>query len=183
MITRFSELIDVVLQAEPAKVAVAAAQDDAVLMACQMACEQGLARFTLFGDQAKIESAAAKAGVKLAGMKIIHEADDFRSAMRAVEYVSTGSASIVMKGMINTGDLLRAVLDKSVGLRTGRVLSHLANCLVHNQYYDLIEFSPDDVNKKWLKGNFLFDKEPRHCARFFEFVFPSFLLILLELHL
>ena len=126
MITRFSELIDEVLQSEPAKVAVAAAQDDAVLMACQMASEQGLASFTLFGDQAKIESAAAKAGVKLDGMKIIHEADDFRSAMRAVEYVSTGSASIVMKGMINTGDLLRAVLDKSVGLRTGRVLSHLA---------------------------------------------------------
>ena len=37
MITRFSELIDEVLQSEPAKVAVAAAQDDAVLMACQMA--------------------------------------------------------------------------------------------------------------------------------------------------
>ena len=111
MITRFSELIDEVLQSDPAKVAVAAAQDDAVLMACQMASEQGLASFTLFGDQAKIESAAAKAGVKLDGMKIIHEADDFRSAMRAVEYVSTGSASIVMKGMINTGDLLRAVLD------------------------------------------------------------------------
>ena len=36
MITRFSELIDEVLQSEPAKVAVAAAQDDAVLMACQV---------------------------------------------------------------------------------------------------------------------------------------------------
>ena len=126
MITRYSELIDEVLKSEPARVAVAAAQDDAVLQACQAAFEKGLATFTLFGDAARIEAAAQKAGIRLDGMKIVHEPDDMGSAMKAVECVSTGNADIVMKGLINTGDLLRAVLDKTIGLRTGRVLSHLA---------------------------------------------------------
>lgn len=126
MITRFSELLDEVLQSEPARVAVAAAQDDAVLQACQEAVERGLATFTLFGDKARIHKALQKTGGCLDGMKIVDEPDDVRSAMRAVECVSTGSADILMKGLINTGDLLRAVLDKAIGLRTGRVLSHLA---------------------------------------------------------
>lgn len=126
MITRYSELIDEVLKSEPARVAVAAAQDDAVLQACQDAFKQGLATFTLFGDSARIEAAAQKSGVSLSGMKVVNEPDDMRSAMQAVECVSTGNADIVMKGLINTGDLLRAVLDKTIGLRTGRVLSHLA---------------------------------------------------------
>ena len=126
MITRYDELIEEVLKSEPARVAVAAAQDDAVLQACQSAYEQKLATFSLFGDQARIEAAAQKAGVNLDGMRIVHVADDMQAAMQAVEFVSTGNADIVMKGIINTGDLLRAVLDKSIGLRTGRVLSHLA---------------------------------------------------------
>ena len=126
MITRYAELIEEVLKSEPARVAVAAAQDDAVLQACQSAYEQKLATFSLFGDQARIEAAAQKAGVSLDGMRIVHVADDLRAAMQAVEFVSTGNADIVMKGIINTGDLLRAVLDKTIGLRTGRVLSHLA---------------------------------------------------------
>lgn len=126
MITRYRELLEEVQKREPARVAVAAAQDDAVLQACQDAYERGLATFTLFGDMARIEAAAQKSGVRLDGMKIVNEPDDMRSAMQAVECVSTGNADIVMKGLINTGDLLRAVLDKSIGLRTGRVLSHLA---------------------------------------------------------
>ena len=126
MITRYSELLDEVMKSDPARVAVAAAQDDAVLQACREAFDRGIATFTLFGDRMKIEAVAQKAGVCLDGMKIVNEPDDMRSAMQAVECVSAGNADIVMKGLINTGDLLRAVLDKNVGLRTGRVLSHLA---------------------------------------------------------
>lgn len=126
MIQCFDALINAALRLEPARVAVAAAQDDAVLLACQDAYERGMATFTLFGDSTRIKSSAEKAGVRLEGMEIVNEPDDFRSAMRAVELVSSRNADVVMKGLINTGDLLRAVLDKTVGLRTGRILSHLA---------------------------------------------------------
>lgn len=126
MITTFDEVIQAALQGEPARVAVAAAQDDAVLFAARDAMAQGLATFTLFGDSHKIQAAAEKAGISLDGMPVIHEPDDAKSAMRAVETVSLGKADVVMKGILNTSDLLRAVLDKEIGLRTGRVLSHLA---------------------------------------------------------
>ena len=60
MITHFSALIEEVLTTGPSRVAVAAAQDDAVLQACRNACEQGVATFTLFGDREKIEAVAQK---------------------------------------------------------------------------------------------------------------------------
>ncbi|MFX6214232.1 phosphate acyltransferase, partial [Acinetobacter baumannii] len=37
-----------------------------------------------------------------------------------------GDADVVMKGMVSTKDVLKAVLDKDVGLRSGKVLSHVA---------------------------------------------------------
>jgi len=60
MITRYSGLVDEVLKSDPARVAVAAAQDDAVLQACREAFDRGLATFTLFGDRTRIEAVAQK---------------------------------------------------------------------------------------------------------------------------
>jgi phosphate butyryltransferase len=43
-----------------------------------------------------------------------------------VELVSSGNADMVMKGLVDTATFLRAVLDKEKGLRTGKILSHVA---------------------------------------------------------
>jgi phosphate butyryltransferase len=110
----------------PKKVVVAVAQDEAVLEAVKGAKEQGLAEFILVGDVSKMQTLAAQLGIDLDGLEIIHEPDDRQAAYRAVTLVSDGQADVLMKGLINTADLLRAVLDKEVGLRTGRVLSHVA---------------------------------------------------------
>ncbi|MCX7970473.1 MAG: phosphate butyryltransferase [Negativicutes bacterium] len=124
MIKDFSQLLATVQQGIRRKVAVAAAQDDAVLQAVRGAAEQGLADFILVGDGGRIAAEAAKVGLSLDGLTIIEESSDAEAARRAVRLVSGGQADLVMKGMINTADLLRAVLDKEIGLRTGRVLSH-----------------------------------------------------------
>lgn len=126
MIKNFSEVLDVVKGVAPQRVAVAVAQDDAVLEAVRSAKEQGIADFILVGDTKKIHEVAAKLDVSLDGLEIVHEPDDKQAAYRAVSLVSGGQANVLMKGLINTADLLRAVLDKEVGLRTGRVLSHAA---------------------------------------------------------
>jgi phosphate butyryltransferase len=105
---------------------VAAAQDDAVLEAVQGAHKQKLADFTLVGDIDKIKATADKLGITLNDVQMIHEPDDRKAAYRAVALVSSGEADVLMKGLINTADFLRAVLDKEIGLRTGRVLSHIA---------------------------------------------------------
>ena len=126
MIKSYQELLDAVRGLPPKRVAVAAAQDDAVLEAVQGAKAQGIADFVLVGDKAKIQSLADNMGITLDGLTIVHEPDDRKAAFHAVSLVSRGEADVLMKGLIGTADLLRAVLDKEVGLRTGRVLSHAA---------------------------------------------------------
>lgn len=56
------------------------------------------------------------------------EAIDAADAMRrAVQLVHEGRADILMKGLVNTDDLLRQVLNKEYGLRrAGEVITHLA---------------------------------------------------------
>ncbi|HQG02518.1 MAG TPA: bifunctional enoyl-CoA hydratase/phosphate acetyltransferase, partial [Fervidobacterium sp.] len=50
---------------------------------------------------------------------------DEESSKWAVKYVVDGKAHIVMKGLVKTSTLLKAVLDKEYGLRTERLLSHI----------------------------------------------------------
>ncbi len=124
MISNFAELLAAVCCSPPRRVAVAAAHDDAVLAAVRMAKEQGIAEFVLIGDQAKLAPLAAAAGVKLADHEVIHEPDVRLAARRAAAMTGGGQADMLMKGLIGTGDFLRALLDKEAGLRTGALLSH-----------------------------------------------------------
>ncbi len=126
MFRNFDEVLLAVKERPPKRIAVAAAQDDAVLEAVKGAKEQGIADFILVGDTDKIQNMAEKLDISLEGIPIIQETDDRQAVYQAVSMVSRGEADILMKGLINTADLLRAVLDKEIGLRTGRVLSHVA---------------------------------------------------------
>lgn len=126
MIKNFNELLTAVRSLPPQRVAVAVAQDEAVLEAAAYAAEQRIAEFILVGNAGKIKAVADKRKLSLTGVEIIHEADDKQAALAAVKLVSGGQAAVLMKGFINTADLLRAVLDKEHGLRSGRVLSHAA---------------------------------------------------------
>jgi phosphate butyryltransferase len=49
---------------------------------------------------------------------------DVLAAEKAVALVNENKADFIMKGKIQTADLLRAVVNKEKGLRTGRVMSH-----------------------------------------------------------
>lgn len=124
MLKSFSEIIDSVQGLPPRCVAVAVAHDEAVMEAVKGAREKKIAEFILVGNRIKIEKIADTLDINADTLTIIDEQDDHRAAYRAVELVSSGQADAVMKGHITTADLLRAVLDKEIGLRTGRVLSH-----------------------------------------------------------
>ena len=126
VLRNFADILNAVKDKAPKRVAVAVAQDDVIMEAVQEAREQKIAEFILVGDREKINETACKLGISLEGVQIVHEPDDRKAAYRAVALVSGGQADVLMKGLINTADLLRAVLDKEIGLRTGRVLSHTA---------------------------------------------------------
>ncbi len=126
MITNFDELLLAARTRSGMKVAVAAAQDKEVLEAVAMAVAHDMGQFVLVGDEPKVRSLAADAGLDLAGVEIVHEPDPAAAARLAVARVSSRDAGILMKGLVPTADFLRAVLDKEIGLRTGRLLSHAA---------------------------------------------------------
>lgn len=107
------------------RVAVAVGQDDAVLHAVARAEKESVADAVLVGDEEKIRALAGSVGADISTVEIVHEADTNAAARKAVELVSSGDCHIVMKGKIHSDDFLRAILDKEVGLRGPRLLSHV----------------------------------------------------------
>ena len=126
MITNFEGLISKVKECSKKTVAVAVAQDDAVLEAVAAAKERGIADAILVGDEAKIREIAASINVDLEGFRIINEPDNWQAALTAVKLAHDGEADMYMKGLIDTKSFLKSILDKEVGLRTGKPLSHVA---------------------------------------------------------
>jgi len=105
-------------------IAVACAEDAHVLEAVSGA--RGMADFMLIGDAEKIRIAAESAGADITGMEIIHEPEATKACVHAVSLVSSGKAEALMKGLVDTSVIMKAVLDKEAGMRTERKLSHLA---------------------------------------------------------
>lgn len=141
MLATFDEVVARAKERPSAKVAIAAAQDREVLEAVQMAREIGMGEFILVGDEEVIAPMASQVGLRLPDVEVLHEPDPRIAALRAVELVSSGKAGILMKGLIPTAEFLRAVLNKEVGLRTGRLLSHVA--VFKSPRYDRLIYMTD----------------------------------------
>lgn len=109
---------------EPVTVAVAEGHDPAALEAVADASARGFVRAVLVGPKRKIEEALSN--FEMREVTVVESAGPEESAAKAVELVRSGQASVIMKGKMQTATLLKAVLDREKGLRTGRVLSHTA---------------------------------------------------------
>lgn len=121
----FEELISKANQKNLKKVSVSNAQDEPVLQAVKAAKEQNIATAILVGDEAKIREIAASIDMDLTDFEIINEPDTEAAALKAVELVHNGKADILLKGLLETKTFLKSVLNKEVGLRTGKMLSHV----------------------------------------------------------
>jgi phosphate butyryltransferase len=110
----------------PFRVAVAAAEDAAVLAAAGQASEAGIARFTLYGSSDKLSSVTKQAGVSMSLFDIVDSDDPAKSAGLAAEAAGKGDADVIMKGFISTSALLRTVLSRQYSLRGKNTLSHVA---------------------------------------------------------
>ena len=122
----FDDLLSKVKECKRKKLAVAVAQDKPVLEAVKAAKDKGIADAILVGDKEKIKEVAKTIGMDLTQYEVIHEADVKKAALFAVQLVSSGKADMVMKGLVDTATFLRSVLNKEVGLRTGKVMSHVS---------------------------------------------------------
>lgn len=137
----FEELISKANQKTLKKVSVSNAQDEPVLQAVKAAKEQNIASAILVGDEAKIREIAASIDMDLTDFEIINEPDTEAAALKAVELVHNGKADILLKGLLETKTFLKSVLNKEVGLRTGKMLSHV--CVFEIEGIDRLLFFTD----------------------------------------
>lgn len=104
-------------------VVIAAAQDDVALEAAAVAEDEGLARCILVGDQHRIEALLWEQDRDPIDFQIIDRQEIHEAVETAVRLVKEGEGQILMKGKVTSADLLREVLDRDRGLRSGRLLS------------------------------------------------------------
>ena len=114
-----------VARPEKRTIAVAAAHDEDVLKAVSMARKQGIAQGYLVGNAEKIQEILVSLGENPQDFTIVQANSDTEAAKLAVAAVRAGSAHFLMKGLLGTADLMRAVIDKEEGLRTDRLISHV----------------------------------------------------------
>lgn len=122
----FKEILEYAKSRGPKTIAVACAQDEDVLLAVDNARKMGIVKAILVGDEKEIRNIMAKEKMEQDEYEYINLVDLTEASRKAVELVSTGKADIVMKGIVDTGIVLKAVLDKEIGLRSGNPLSHVA---------------------------------------------------------
>lgn len=125
MAKNLEELISLAKEKSKKTLSVAVAQDKEVLIAVTEAVKNGIVDAILVGDEEAIKNIAKEENLHIENIKIINEKDIKKAAARAVECVSKGEAQFIMKGMLGTADLLRAVLNKEAGLRGKGLLSHV----------------------------------------------------------
>lgn len=155
----FAEIMQTARQKGPKTIAVAAAQDLEVLLAVKNARDLGLAEAILVGDASRIRQIDQANQLDLTGVSIIDQADAAQACRTAVQLVSEGKAQILMKGLVDTAVILKAVLDKEIGLRTENVLSHVAVAEIAG--YDRLFYitdaamniEPDLITKKQIIEN------------------------------
>ena len=143
LITSFAELTSHLKNINQRKrLAVANAVDSHTLDAVLKAVDMGIVEAFLIGDVASIESPHLFEEHNLSPFIHIIDIPEVQLAtLEAVRMVKAGEADILMKGLVNTDVLLRAILDKEKGiLPAGNVLTFNAALQIPN-YHKLIFFS------------------------------------------
>ncbi|SDJ65073.1 phosphate butyryltransferase [Sediminibacillus albus] len=125
---KLEELLKNMGEVHRKNIAVVQAADKEVLMAVEDALRRELCQFTLYGSAAKIKSICEAEGIDpaLPDLHIVDAVSEEEAASKAVKDVANGTAHVLMKGNIATSSLMKEVLNKQYGLRTGNILSHTA---------------------------------------------------------
>ncbi len=139
------ELIDRAKAASINTLAVAVAEDEAVMEAVEKARSDGIVNAVLFGDEKRIHDVFNTLSLETTHYTIIHTDTPQEACAKAVEKVATTKNSILMKGIVDTSVILKAALIKEGGLRTNKRLSHVSVMELAN-YHKLLFMSDGAMN-------------------------------------
>ena len=126
VISGFPALRDKLHDLPPKTAVVAAAHDEHTLQAVFAARRDGLIRPILVGRKEEILSIACRLGEEADPSQVVDAGGDPDCAAKSVELVRSGEGSMLIKGMLPTGTLLKAVVNRETGIRASEVMSHVA---------------------------------------------------------
>lgn len=127
------------------RLVLAAAHDLHSLGAVVRAADDGIIQPVLIGDEKEIRKIASEKNYNIKDLEIIHETVIEKTSEMAVKMVNKRKADVLMKGKVGTSVLLKHVLNKTWGLRTGKLLSHFALFEVET-YHKLISVTDVAMN-------------------------------------
>src|SRR6056297_1785600 len=146
MLLKLNDLRDLLpSEGNPKRLVLAASEDAHSLGAVLRAAHEKVIEPILVGDREKTEGLAEVMNIDLKGVRFQEEKDTNQAVIKAVKMVHQGKADVLMKGKVGTSELLKAVLDKEYGLRTGKLLSHFALFEVET-YHKLISVTDVAMN-------------------------------------
>ncbi|MGI9952613.1 bifunctional enoyl-CoA hydratase/phosphate acetyltransferase [Moorellaceae bacterium AZ2] len=130
--TRLEQLLELAKGSHPQRVAVIAPHEPEVLRAIKEATKKQLIQPILIGHSSVIKSRAAEIGYGLDSAIMLEEEQPEIMVELAISLINSGKADIIMKGLIPTSKIMKAVVRRESGLRTGRIMSHVALLEVKN---------------------------------------------------
>lgn len=145
MLKKLEDLRAIVANSPVKKLVLAAAQDQDSLGAVLRASKDGVVIPVLVGDSDGIRNIADANGYDISDIRIIHEPVTEKAVELSVKLASSKEAEILMKGKVGTSTLLKCVLNREWGLRTGKLLSHFALFEVET-YHKLIAVTDVAMN-------------------------------------
>ncbi|MFV0496979.1 MAG: phosphate acyltransferase [Candidatus Fimivivens sp.] len=107
------------------RVVVAGAADTHVIEAVLAAKNLGIAEPVLVGDKSEISALLTALGADPAQFLMIAAQSPAQCGDIAVQQIKLGNADFIMKGMIETRDVLKPLVKKENQLHTGRTMSHV----------------------------------------------------------
>lgn len=114
----------------PIPTAIVNAGTPIAMQSARLAAEEGLIEPVLVGDAGDIRRIAGELNWDIDGVRVESATNEVDAAQRSVALAGNSEVGALMKGHVHTDDLLRAVLNRDSGLRTGRRLSHVFHMTV-----------------------------------------------------
>lgn len=168
MIKRLDEMVDLVkATGKKYRIAVAWAQDANTIGALRQAYELGFVDPIMIGVPDEINQAAQSARVDITGFKLVGVKNDSEACTKAVELARSGDADVVMKGLVGTDKLLKAVMDKDKGILPAKAVMTYVCALEMPSYHKLL-FMTDpavipfpDLDQKVAMANYAIEMANR----------------------
>jgi len=141
MLKNIQEILTKAQSLPKQRIVVVAAHDEYVIEAVNEAMSLGLVQPIMIGKQQEIQKLIQKAGYDLEKYEIIDAEDDEKASFLAMTLIRNRQADVLMKGLIDTKVLLKAVVNKEFGIRGGKILSHVG--IISYDDYERILFVTD----------------------------------------